>query len=223
MNRSTLSRLIIRVLLLLAGATALDTLVVSRLPGISPEQGQIALVLLMAILAWVYVRPVFGELIRPPAGTGGGMSQNQTATNAHAAITKKRLSSSGKAIAAVGMFTLVLWIAVASLVEVKLHHDGNVTSLLRGGVMITGVIAALAVLLMQIVGLSEKSVKAVFLDKALLVVLLIAATGWWVAPAIVILLSLGRLSTYPYFDVIFPVTYIFLPVAALALRKYRGS
>jgi hypothetical protein len=84
------------------------------------------------------------------------------------------------------------------------------------------VIAALAILLIRIVGLSEKGVGAVFSDKALLVVLLIAAIGWWVAPAIVILVSLGQFSTNQYFDVIFPVTYIFLPAAALVLRKYRG-
>lgn len=221
MNRSTLSRLIFRVLLLLVGATAFDALVVSHLPGISPEQGQIVLVLLMAILAWVYVRPVLGELMRPPIGAEG-MSRSQSAPDADVSATKEGFPSSTKAIAA-GLLTLVLWIAVASLIEVKLRHDGSVISLLRGGVMTTGVIAALAILLMRIVGLSEKSVRAVFSDKALLVVLLIAATGWWVAPAIVILVSWGQFSTNRYFDVIIPVTYIFLPAAALVLRKYRGS
>lgn len=222
MNRSMLSRLIVRVLLLLVGATAFDALVMSRLPGITPEQGQIVLVLLMAILAWMYVWPVLGELMRPPAGDGG-VSQNQSPPNAGVSATKEGLPSSMKAIAAVGLFTLVLWIAVASLVEVKLRHDGSVTSLLQGGVMTTGVIVALAILLMRIVGLSEKGLRAVFSDKALLVVLLIAAIGWWVAPAIVILVSLGQFSTNQYFNVVFPVTYIFLPAAALALRKYRGS
>lgn len=43
------------------------------------------------------------------------------------------------------------------------------------------------------------------------------------SPAIVILISLGQFSTKQYFDVIFPVTYNFLPAAALVLRKYRRA
>jgi hypothetical protein len=222
MNRSILSRLIVRILLLLVGATVLDELVVSRLPGIPREQGQIVLALLMVILAWVYVRPVLGELMRPPAGASG-VAQDQSAPNANASAAKKRFPSSIKAIAAVGLSTSVLWIAVASVVDVKLRYGASVTSLLRVGVMITAAIAALAILLIRIAGLSEKGVAAAFSDKALLVVLLIAAIGWWVIPAIVILVSLGHFSTTQYFDVIFPVTYIFLPAAAFVLRRYRGS
>ena len=222
MNRSALSRLIIRVLLLLVGATAFDALVVPRLPGISSEQSKVALVLLITVLAWVYVRPVLGEFMHPPA-RDGGVPQNQSAPNADVSSPNEEPPSSTKAIAAVGLFTLILWIAVASLSEVKLRHDESMASLLRAGIMASGVIAALAILLMRIVGLSEGGVRSLFSDTALRIVFLIAAIGWWVAPAIVILVSLGQFSMNQYFDVIFPVTYIFLPAAALVLRKYRGN
>ncbi|WP_116809523.1 hypothetical protein [Steroidobacter cummioxidans] len=97
------------------------------------------------------------------------------------------------------------------------------TASLEAAVMATTGIAVAAILLMRIAGLSQRGLRVVMMSNpALLVVLLIAATGWWLAPAILIVVSSGQFSVNQYLETIFPVTYVFFPATALALRKYRG-
>ncbi|WP_116809522.1 hypothetical protein [Steroidobacter cummioxidans] len=119
MKRATWSRLIGRVLLLLFGSALIDRLIISRLPGLSFKEGQLVLVLLMAFVAWTYVLPLFAELLNSSAQDADAPPNQSTADTEVTQVA--RAAPQTKAIATVGITTLIAWIGASSIAQVELH------------------------------------------------------------------------------------------------------
>jgi hypothetical protein len=123
-----------------------------------------------------------------------------------------------------GVSHVAVWIVVLVLVPVATEAGRSAVGVIRAGVMCAGIVTATAILFAgrgSLWGRGQRSL--LHLRRWVLVLMIATMASWWIAPILLLFVSAALRANVTYLEIVFPITYVFPVVAALAIRRVSGS
>jgi len=223
--KTTVWKFAFRALVLLAILQVLDSAVFSNVTAADQAHVLFLQVLVGFLLAAVFLGPLVRNLILGdkqevrPQVPSAATTNTSNVYDSDVKNSRRLFRLYVTEVVSLGL----MWVAIAGvLTTVQLNH-GSYISLMRHGVLVSAFAVSVVVIAMPTGWRDERRSAPIRLARLMLPTLIIAAVNWWLVPAILLLVLTPAFQLSEYLRVIFPVWYVMLPVAALALRKYRGA